>query len=187
MNSKTGGHNHKHLEIYGKKKNEELYQYRLRNIVPEVTESQKLEIKEAFDLFDQDGNESIDAYELKVALRALGLEPNEDEVKKLIQLVDEDNSGTIDFNEFLNILAYKMKSKENKSELLTMFNQFTSSNDPQNIHLNDLKRVAHEIGEYDMTDDMLLEMLQSASAKNLNHINSNEFIRIMKHCNLYKT
>lgn len=41
----------------------------------ELTEEQKQEIREAFDLFDTDGSGTIDAKELKVAMRALGFEP----------------------------------------------------------------------------------------------------------------
>ena len=37
-----------------------------------LTEEQKQEIREAFDLFDTDGSGTIDAKELKVAMRALG-------------------------------------------------------------------------------------------------------------------
>lgn len=38
----------------------------------ELSEKQKKDIKEAFDLFDADGSGVIDIKELKVALRALG-------------------------------------------------------------------------------------------------------------------
>ena len=41
----------------------------------EITEEQKQEIKEAFDLFDSESTGAIDAKELKVAMRALGFEP----------------------------------------------------------------------------------------------------------------
>ncbi len=41
----------------------------------ELTEEQKQEIREAFDLFDTDGSGTIDAKELKVAMRAIGFEP----------------------------------------------------------------------------------------------------------------
>ena len=47
----------------------------------ELTEEQKQEIKEAFDLFDTDGSGSIDAKELKVAMRALSFEPNKEEIR----------------------------------------------------------------------------------------------------------
>ena len=41
----------------------------------DLTEEQKQEIREAFDLFDTDGSGTIDSKELKVAMRALGFEP----------------------------------------------------------------------------------------------------------------
>ena len=73
-----------------------------------MTEEQKQEIREAFDLFDTDGSGTIDAKELKVAMRALGFEPKKEEIKKMIQDIDKDGSGTIDFNEFLEMMTAKM-------------------------------------------------------------------------------
>ena len=59
----------------------------------ELTEEQKQEIKEAFDLFDTDGSGSIDSKELKVAMRALGFEPKKEEIQKMISDVDDDGSS----------------------------------------------------------------------------------------------
>lgn len=82
----------------------------------ELTDEQKQEIREAFDLFDADGTGKIDAKELKVglcvwwsgpgsgvvitacyclqvAMRALGFEPKKEEIKKLISDIDKDGSG----------------------------------------------------------------------------------------------
>merc|ERR1712166_1276537 len=70
----------------------------------ELTEEQKQEIKEAFDFFDTDGSATIDAKELKVAMRALGLDAKKDEIRRMINDIDKDGSGTIDFNEFLNMM-----------------------------------------------------------------------------------
>ena len=55
----------------------------------ELTEEQKQEIREAFDLFDTDGSGTIDAKELKVAMRALGFEPKKEEIKKMIADIDK--------------------------------------------------------------------------------------------------
>ncbi|CAM9911278.1 unnamed protein product, partial [Hapterophycus canaliculatus] len=77
----------------------------------ELTEEQKQEIREAFDLFDTDGSGTIDAKELKVAMRALGFEPKKEEIKKMISDIDKDGSGTIDFQEFLEMMTSKMVSK----------------------------------------------------------------------------
>ena len=61
----------------------------------ELTEEQRQEIKDAFDLFDTEGTGVIDAKELKVALKALGFEPRKEEVKKLIAEVDKEGKGVI--------------------------------------------------------------------------------------------
>jgi uncharacterized phage protein gp47/JayE len=66
---------------------------RSNSTVSTVTEEQKQEIREAFDLFDADGSGSIDAKELKVAMRALGFEPKKEEIKKLMADIDTDGSG----------------------------------------------------------------------------------------------
>jgi centrin-1 len=58
----------------------------------------------------------IDIKELKVALRALGFEPKKDEIKKLISEVtteqkDKENTNSIDYTEFLQIMTAKMNEK----------------------------------------------------------------------------
>ena len=64
---------------------------------PELTEEQKQEIREAFDLFDADGSGTIDVKELKVAMRALGFEPKKEEIKKMIADIDKEAAGKILF------------------------------------------------------------------------------------------
>lgn len=48
----------------------------------ELSEEQKNDIKEAFDLFDTEGTGKIDTKELKVAMRALGFEPKKRKLRK---------------------------------------------------------------------------------------------------------
>ena len=59
-------------------------------------------------MFDTSGSGTIEAKELKVALRALGFEPTKEEIKNLIGNFDKDNTGRIDFHEFLDIMITKM-------------------------------------------------------------------------------
>ena len=74
----------------------------------ELTEEQRQEIKEAFDLFDTDGSGRIDAKELKVAMRALGFEPRKEEIKRMIADVDKERTRTIEFHDFLDLMTVKM-------------------------------------------------------------------------------
>ena len=136
---------------------------------PELTEEQKQEIREAFDLFDTDGSGTIDAKELKVAMRALGFEPKKEEIKKMISDIDKDGSGTIDFNEFLEMMTAKMAEKDSREEILKAFRLF-DDDESGKISFKNLKRVAKELGE-NMTDEELQEMIDEADRDGDGEIN----------------
>ncbi|POW02513.1 hypothetical protein PSTT_11748 [Puccinia striiformis] len=66
------------------------------------------EFKEAFSLFDKDGDGTITTKELGTVMRSLGQNPTEAELGDMINEVDADGNGTIDFPEFLTMMARKM-------------------------------------------------------------------------------
>ena len=150
---------------------------------PGLTEDEIEEIKEAFDLFDTDGSNTIDAKELKVAMRALGFEPKKDEVRKMIQECDRDQSGVIDFPEFLDMMTQKMADRDPRDEMLKAFRLF-DDDDTGKISFKNLKRVAKELGE-NMTDEEIQEMIEEADRDGDNEIGEEEFMRIMKKTNLF--
>ena len=127
----------------------------------ELSEDQKQEIKDAFDLFDTSGSGTIEPKELKVALRALGFTPQPEDIEALINRFDKDKSGRIDFHEFLDIMITKMGDTEEKEALDEAFDLFDKNKDG-GICFDDLKKVAQELNET-MTDEELREMLDGAS------------------------
>jgi len=149
----------------------------------DLTEEQKQEIKEAFDLFDTDGSGRIDAKELKVAMRALGFEPKKDEIKKMIADVDKEGTGTIEYQDFLDLMTVKMAERDPLEEIRKAFKLF-DDDDSNFISLKNLRRVAKELGET-MTDDELQEMIDEADRDGDGQISEEEFIRIMKKTNLF--
>lgn len=52
---------------------------------------------------------TITTKELGNVMRKLGQKPTETELQDMISEVDEDKNGTIEFDEFLNLMAKKMK------------------------------------------------------------------------------
>merc|ERR1712036_33976 len=89
-----------------------------------LTEDQVAEIKEAFDLFDTDGSGSIDTNELKVAMKALGMDAKSEEIRKLINDIDTDGDGTIDFDEFLAMMTARKQGEDTREDLLKVFKLF---------------------------------------------------------------
>ena len=94
----------------------------------EITEEQKQEIKEAFDLFDTDKIGAIDYHELKVAMRALGFDVRKQEVIGLMKEYDRDNTGRIEYPDFLEIMTQKSQTEIplKKSTRLLNFSTMTT-------------------------------------------------------------
>ena len=63
----------------------------------QLTDEQIAELKEAFSLFDKDGDGTITTKELGTVMRSLEQNPTEAELQDLIIKVDVDHNGTIDF------------------------------------------------------------------------------------------
>nr|KAF6409200.1 calmodulin 3 [Rousettus aegyptiacus] len=72
----------------------------------QLTEEQIAEFKEAFSLFDKDGDGTITTKELGTVMRSLGQNPTEAELQDMINEVDADGNGTIDFPEFLTMMSF---------------------------------------------------------------------------------
>uniref|UniRef100_A0AAY4B1B2 EF-hand domain-containing protein n=1 Tax=Denticeps clupeoides TaxID=299321 RepID=A0AAY4B1B2_9TELE len=83
----------------------------------QLTEEQIAEFKEAFSLFDKDGDGTITTKELGTVMRSLGQNPTEAELQDMINEVDADGNGTIDFPEFLTMMARKMKDTDSEEEI----------------------------------------------------------------------
>jgi calmodulin len=93
----------------------------------QLTEEQIAEFKEAFSLFDKDGDGTITTKELGTAMRSLGQNPTEAELQDMVNEVDADGNGTIDFLEFLTMMARKMKDTDSEEELKEDGNGFISA------------------------------------------------------------
>ncbi|NXQ92591.1 CALN protein, partial [Nyctibius grandis] len=74
------------------------------------------EFKEAFSLFDKDGDGTITTKELGTITRSLGQNPTEAELQDTINEVDADGNLTIDFFEFLTMMARKMKDMDREED-----------------------------------------------------------------------
>jgi Ca2+-binding EF-hand superfamily protein len=119
----------------------------------ELSEEQKQEIKEAFDLFDTDKTGTIDYHELKVAMRALGFDVKKQEVLNLMKEYDREASGQIEYHDFLEIMTHKIAERDPVEEILKAFKLFDEDNSGR-ISLRNLRRVARELGE-NLSDDEL--------------------------------
>ena len=79
------------------------------SLIDKLTKEQISDFREAFSLFDHDENGSISAHELGLVLSALGQTPSQNELSDMINEVDVDGNGTVEFAEFVILMTNKVK------------------------------------------------------------------------------
>ena len=75
------------------------------------------DIKTAFDIFDGDLSGVVDPQELKHAFEQLGFGGQNKFVYQILAELDDDQSGGIDFAEFLRLATAKLSDKESRAEI----------------------------------------------------------------------
>ncbi|KAK9360274.1 hypothetical protein V1504DRAFT_455471 [Lipomyces starkeyi] len=143
----------------------------------QLTEEQINEFKEAFSLFDKNNDGQITTKELGTVMRSLGQNPSEAELADMINEVDVDNDGTIDFPEFLTMMARKMKDTDSEEEIKEAFRVFDRDNNGY-ISSTELRHVMTSIGER-LTDEEVDLMIKEADTNNDGRIDYNEFVQLM--------
>merc|ERR1712029_434117 len=83
----------------------EFCQLAAKFLVEEDEEALKKELKEAFRIYDKEGNGYISTDVLKEILRELDNKLSEEDLDNIVDEVDEDSSGTLDFDEFMEMMA----------------------------------------------------------------------------------
>ncbi|KAH7297411.1 hypothetical protein KP509_26G068400 [Ceratopteris richardii] len=126
---------------------------------------------------------TIDAGELQVAMRALGFEASEREIDEMIKGIDKDGSGSIDFEEFLQMMTEKMGEKDTDREISKAF-QLLMDPGTGTITFDKLKAAANAAGE-SISDAELWQMITEADKNGDGEVSEGEFVAIMKRANLF--
>lgn len=149
----------------------------------ELTEDQKQELREAFELFDANKTGSIDLHELKVLMRALGFDVKKPEVIKIVHDVDPNNSGAVDYDQFLEIMSERYAGRDPEDEIRKAFSLFDDDRSGK-ISLKNMKRVARELGE-NLSEEELQAMIDEFDRDQDGEISGEEFMYIMKQSTMY--
>lgn len=128
----------------------------------------------------------IDPSELKEAFINLGFSGQNKFVYQILAELDEDQSGGIDFAEFLRLATSKMSEKDSRAEIIKVFNSFDVNRTVKlaftqgKISLAELKKVAKDLGE-DMTDEELNTMFAKADLDDDGFVTADDFYNMMTH------
>merc|ERR1711924_88846 len=102
-------------------------------------------------------------------MRSVGQNPTEAELQDMINEVDADGNGTIDFPEFCTLMARKMKDTDSEEEILEAFKVFDKDGNGF-ISAAELRHIMTNLGEK-LTDEEVDEMLREADIDGDGQIN----------------
>ena len=145
-----------------------------------------------------DGKGEITTKDLGRVMRSLGQNPSEAELQDMINEVDANGNGTVDFPEFLTMMARKMGDTDSEEEMKEAFNVYDRDRNgyiseadmkltmaAQGRHLvfcgSLLIEIAQSAGEK-LTDDEVREMIREADLDGDGQLNYEEFVKVIYLC-----
>lgn len=132
----------------------------------------------SFSLFDKDNDGSINAKELGTVMRALGQNPSVTELRAMVDEVDLDGNGVIDFEEFLEMIVKEMNKTDTEEEMREAFKIFDRSGNGF-ITAKELKHGMVYMGER-LSDEEVEEMMREADSDGDGRISFEDFKILMK-------
>jgi calmodulin len=93
-----------------------------------LSENKLIGCKELFDYFDNDKDGELTKGQLKEVLKALGENPDEKELEKMMIQIDGDKFGKLNFKEFVELYSRKIEDPDTEEDLVEGFKLFDKHN-----------------------------------------------------------
>lgn len=145
-----------------------------------VVRSDGDEIKDAFELFDANGDGRINAREIRSAMQSIGYDEKNPTVYEVMTELDNPrnkNSGGATFNDFCQTVNYRVPEKETTEDLRKVFNLFLDDPHSNTTSLESIKRVADELGEN--IEEIELNAMLNKASKSGARLTFDDFVAIM--------
>jgi calmodulin len=133
--------------------------------------------RDAFDIFDKDKDGIVSLEELSSVMRSLNQDVSEVELRLIIDDVNPEKTGTIDFAQFVFIMQKRRTGDDYDEEIINAFRVF-DKNDSGIITATELRHVLTTIGDK-LTDEEVDAMIREADIDGDGNINYEEFVRTM--------
>jgi centrin-1 len=110
-------------------------------------------------------------------MTSLGFESKNGAIFQMVIDLDTDGNGTIDFQEWLNLLTKKVSDKDPREEINKVFALFDDERTGF-ISVKNLRRVAQELGE-NVSEAELEELIHRADSDGDGLVSEEEFFHIL--------
>lgn len=152
-----------------------------RTVARELTDQERQAIDEVFALFDTHGNQTIAISQLGTLMRALGQIPTQAELQAIIDEVDADGNGVMEYYEFVDLMSRVPWGEQgSQSELTGAVHALFDRQHDGLASVADMRRLLTSVGE-PLSDEELDMMLKQLDPDGDRTVTCEEIIReIMK-------
>lgn len=138
-----------------------------------LSEDELAEFREIFNLVDRDGGGTITKEELGELMDTLGIDATPEEIDLMINEIDQDNNGEIDFSEFVAVMSRKVNATYTSAQVKNAFKVFENGQTPGSIKVEDLLNALTSYGSTKLSSDQaheLISQLEPDAAGNINYV-----------------
>ena len=148
--------------------------FKQKNISHKLSQDKKSFIKEQFEKNAIDKINKIDIEELKFALNKYGIEyDNKENFQKIFSEIEKNGCSSIDFDEFINIMAESMGEIDSMNYLQNVYLLFLGEENTDKIELRHVKKECPWL-----KDEEIKEMIDKIDEDKDGKINFEEFHKI---------
>ena len=113
---------------------------------------------EAFKLFDKDNSGSIDREELSQVMIQIGLAATGEQLELMINNIDFNLTGQVDFDEFLAVMEATQKSKRKRAEMVLGQSEKTTTESFMDFDPNSDESIAESFRVMDLNGDGVIDV-----------------------------
>ncbi|ALC42747.1 maker145 [Drosophila busckii] len=143
----------------------------------DLTPQQFACFREVFQYLNLDGDDSVSLREFLTVMEGLGLNPFEGDVQSLINEVDLDGNGSIEFNEFVALMINRLTQIYKAEDMIDAFQVFDKSNSGY-LDAGELRTVYLALG-VKITNAEIDEIISAADFDGDGVIGFDDFIQMM--------
>ena len=145
-----------------------------------LSEQEICELHEAFNIFDVESDGSIDSKQLIILMNSLKQYPNQKELEKILNEFNIDKNGQIYFNQFLKIMAKRLKNiKEDEDRYLKNLFSSLDRNNNGLISIHEIRYIVTHSSE-NISEKDIETIMKEADTDGDGLISFEEFMTIMK-------
>lgn len=150
----------------------------LHVIATQLSETEIKALREIFSAMDVNGDGSVTVQELRQGIEKAGLKEIPADLQSILEGIDSDGSGQIDYTEFLAATLDK-KAYEKEEVLWAAFRVFDANNDG-NISKDELEKVLCNTNASEDEKKEIAEVLKGNDTDGDGQISFEEFVAMMK-------